>query len=173
MNKKNNNGVVMNEDIVADTIRCIDANGDQLGIISLQEGLDRAYSQNLDLVLISNQNAPYVCKIIDYGKYKYKQEKKKKESRKNQKIIDIKELKLSIKIADHDLNIKMKRAREFINAGKYVRFKIQMRGRENMHPELALEVLKRAIAEMEDIGSIENSPKLEGKSYTTLIVPKK
>ena len=135
--------VLLNDDIRAGKVRCIGEDGTQYGIISRDEALDIAEEKGLDLVLIAPNANPPVCKIMDFGKFKCQQEKKKKEARKKQKVIEVKEIKLSVKIAQNDINYKVKHAREFLKAGKHVKFRVFLRGREMQNPEGGVEVLNR------------------------------
>ena len=174
MNKKiDKNQAILNEEIEFDTIRCVDEEGSKRGIISKEEALKIAFNKGLDLVLIAADAKPPVCKIMDYGKYKYKEEKKKKEAKKKQKIIDIKEIKLSVKIAQNDINYKVKHAIEFLNAGKYVKFKVFLKGREISNPKVAKEVLDKILPMLSDISTLEKEPTLEGKYYIMMLIPKK
>ncbi|HEG2386109.1 TPA: translation initiation factor IF-3, partial [Campylobacter jejuni] len=122
--------VLLNEEIRADEIRCIGDDGKAYGIISSDEALEIANRLGLDLVMIAADAKPPVCKIMDYGKFRYQQEKKQKEAKKKQKVIDIKEIKLSVKIAQNDINYKVKHALEFLEQGKHVRFRVFLKGRE-------------------------------------------
>ncbi len=165
--------VLMNEDIRAHEVRCIGDDGTQYGIISSKEAGQIAKEQGLDLVLIAPNGKPPVCKIMDYGKFKYQQEKKKKEARKKQKIIEVKEIKLSVKIAQNDVNYKIKHAREFIKAGKHVKFRVFLRGREMQNPEGGVEVLERVWELMKDIADRDSKPYREGRYVNMLTFPKK
>ncbi len=165
--------VLMNEDIRAHEVRCIGDDGTQYGIISSKEAGQIAKEQGLDLVLIAPNGKPPVCKIMDYGKFKYQQEKKKKEARKKQKIIEVKEIKLSVKIAQNDVNYKIKHAREFIEAGKHVKFRVFLRGREMQNPEGGVEVLERVWELMKDIADRDSKPYREGRYVNMLTFPKK
>ncbi len=165
--------VLMNEDIRAHEVRCIGDDGTQYGIISSKEAIQIAKEQGLDLVLIAPNGKPPVCKIMDYGKFKYQQEKKKKEARKKQKIIEVKEIKLSVKIAQNDVNYKIKHAREFIQAGKHVKFRVFLRGREMQNPEGGVEVLERVWEMMKDIADRDSKPYREGRYVNMLTFPKK
>ncbi|NWF67315.1 MAG: translation initiation factor IF-3 [Campylobacterales bacterium] len=164
---------VLNEDIKAREVRLIGDEGVQYGIVSIDEALKIAKTEGLDLVLISDQSNPPVCKVMNYGKYKYQQEKKKKEAKKKQKIIEVKEIKLSVKIAQNDINFKVKHAREFLEEGKHVRFKVVLKGREMAAPEQAIEVLEKVVEMLSDIGVKEKEPINEGKQVTVTMVPKK
>ncbi|MEA1916363.1 MAG: translation initiation factor IF-3 [Campylobacterota bacterium] len=171
MSKKDQ--VIMNDDIRATELRCVVDGGEALGIVPFDEAMEKANELGLDLVLISPDAKPPVAKIMDYGKYKYQEEKKKKEQRKNQVKIDVKEIKLSVKIADNDISYKVKHAREFLMAGKHVKFRVFLRGREMAHPEAAREVLLRVWPMVEDLAVMDKSPRLEGRYYNMLTLPKK
>ena len=134
--------VILNDEIRAAEVRCVGDDGTQYGIITRKEALAKADELGLDLVLIAPDAKPPVCKIMNYGKFKYQQEKKLKEARKNQKIIEIKEIKLSVKIAANDVNYKIKHAREFLEEGKHVRFRVFLKGREMSNPEIGEQVLE-------------------------------
>ena len=163
----------MNDDIRVPEVRCNVDGGESLGIIPTEEAKKQAYETGLDLVLIAPNANPPVAKIMDYGKFKYQEEKKLKEQRKKQVKIDVKEIKLSVKIAENDINYKVKHAREFLEAGKHVKFRVFLKGREMAHPEAAKEVLERVWPMVEDIGVMDKPPKFEGRYYNMLVVPKK
>ena len=174
MNKRGKKDeTLLNEDIRIREVRCMDDSGEQYGIISSDEALDIATSKGLDLVLIAPSAKPPVVKIMDYGKFKYQQEKKKKEEKKKQKKIEVKEIKLSVKIADNDINYKVKHAREFLQAGKHVKFRVFLRGREMANPEAGKEVLNRVWPMVEDIAVKEHEPKFEGRYVNMYTVPNK
>lgn len=135
--------IYLNEDIRANQVRCIGDDGTQYGIISKTEALEIASKMGLDLVLIAPDATPPVCKIMDYGKFKYQQEKRQKEAKKKQKIIEIKEIKLSAKTAQNDLNYKVKHALEFISEGKHVKFRVFLKGREMNTPEIGIKMLEK------------------------------
>ena len=143
-NKKSD--VIMNEDITAKELRCTSDSGENYGIIPTAQALALADEAGLDLVLIAADANPPVAKIMDYSKFKYQQEKKKKEAKKNQKIVVVKEIKLSVKIADNDINYKVKHAIEFLEEGNHVKFRVFLKGREMANPEAGIEVLKRVWA---------------------------
>jgi len=172
LNRKKDN-VIMNDDINAPEVRCVVDGAEPLGIISLDEAMEKANELDLDLVLISPNAKPPVAKIMDYGKFKYQEEKKKKEQRKNQTKIEVKEIKLSVKIADNDINYKVKHAREFLEQGKHVKFRVFLRGREMAHPEAGKEVLLRVWPMVEDIGVMDKPPRFEGRYFNMLVLPKK
>jgi translation initiation factor IF-3 len=163
----------MNEDINFPEVRCNADDGKSYGVISSQEAMDLADEAGLDLVCIAPNAKPPVVKIMDYGKFKYQMEKKKKEARKNQKVIVTKEIKLSVKIAQNDINYKVKHAREFLEAGNHVKFRVFLKGREMAHPEAGADVLNNVWPMVEDIGQKENEPKLEGRYVNMLVVPQK
>ncbi|ARU47296.1 Translation initiation factor IF-3 [Sulfurospirillum diekertiae] len=151
--------VILNDEIRAAEVRCVGDDGTQYGIITRKEALAKADELGLDLVLIAPDAKPPVCKIMNYGKFKYQQEKKLKEARKNQKIIEIKEIKLSVKIAANDVNYKIKHAREFLEEGKHVRFRVFLKGREMSNPEIGEQVLESLWPMLEDIAEREKNAK--------------
>jgi len=163
----------LNEDIRLPEVRCMGDDGTQYGIISSDEALEIAQDKGLDLVLIAPTAKPPVVKIMDYGKFKYQEEKKKKEAKKKQKKIEVKEIKLSVKIAENDVNYKVKHAREFLEAGKHVKFRVFLRGREMANPQAGKDVLNRVWPMVEDIAVKENEPKFEGRYVNMYVVPKK
>ena len=170
-NKKSD--VIMNEDITAKELRCTSDSGENYGIIPTAQALALADEAGLDLVLIAADANPPVAKIMDYSKFKYQQEKKKKEAKKNQKIVVVKEIKLSVKIADNDINYKVKHAIEFLEEGNHVKFRVFLKGREMANPEAGIEVLRRVWAMVEDIAIMDKEPKLEGRYVNLLVTPKK
>jgi translation initiation factor IF-3 len=163
----------MNDDIRVSEVRCNVDGAESLGIISTDEAMSKANELGLDLVLIAPTAKPPVAKIMDYGKYKYQEEKKIKEQRKNQVKIDVKEIKLSVKIAENDIAYKVKHAREFLEKGKHVKFRVFLRGREMAHPEAAKDVLLRVWPMIEDIAVMDKPPKFEGRYYNMYVVPQK
>jgi len=170
---KKKDEVLLNEDIRAQMVRCIGDDGTQYGIISRDEALDLAYDKSLDLVLIAPNANPPVCKIMDFGKFRYQQEKKRKEAKKKQTKIEIKEIKLSVKIAQNDIDYKVKHAREFLEKGKHVKFRVFLKGREMANPEAGVEVLEKVIPLIEDIGTVEKRPHIEGRYVNMMVIPKK
>ena len=171
-NKKQDD-VLMNEDIRFKEVRCNADDGSSHGIMSSSEALALAEEAGLDLVCIAANAKPPVVKIMDYGKFKYQQEKKKKEARKNQKIIVTKEIKLSVKIAQNDIDYKVKHAIEFLEKGYHVKFRVFLKGREMAHPEAGAEVLARVWPMLEEVAVQEAPPKLEGRYVNMLVVPAK
>ncbi len=171
--QKGKDDVIMNDDIRATELRVADEEG-QIGIITKAQALKLAEERGLDLVLISPQAKPPVAKIMDYSKHRYQQERKKKEAKKNQKIIDIKEVKFSCKIAENDINFKVKNAREFLEKGKYVKLRVFLRGREMSSPELGIEVLKDKVWPLlKDIANLEQDASREGRYVNMLLTPLK
>lgn len=165
--------VLINEEIRFDEVRCVGDNGEVYGVMSSREALEIAVEKDLDLVLISPNAKPPVCKVMDYGKFRYHQEKRQKEAKKKQKQIDIKEIKLSTQIAQNDINYKVKHAREFITDGKHVRFKVFLKQREMNIQDAGIDTLKKVAAMIEDIATAEKEPKIEGRYLSVLYVPKK
>ncbi|MFV7789501.1 translation initiation factor IF-3 [Aliarcobacter lanthieri] len=163
----------MNEMITAKEVRCTSDDGTNHGIIPTSEALALAEDSGLDLVLIAPDGKPPVAKIMDYGKFRYQQEKKKKEAKKNQKVIVIKEIKLSVKIAENDVSYKVKHAREFLEEGNHVKFRVFLKGREMANPEAGVEVLNKIWTMVEDIAIMDKEPKLEGRYVNLLVTPKK
>lgn len=172
-NNKKQDDTLLNEDIRFKEVRCNADDGSSHGIMTSREALALADEAGLDLVCIAPNAKPPVVKIMNYGKFKYQQEKKIKEAKKNQKIIVTKEIKLSVKIAQNDIDYKVKHAREFLEKGNHVKFRVFLRGREMANPAAGAEVLTRVWPMVEDIASKENDPKLEGRYVNMLVVPLK
>ena len=176
--KNNNRGrkkpddTIMNDKIRARELRVLGDEGEQMGILSREEALQIADEKELDLVLVSPDANPPVAKMMDYGKFKYEQEKKKKEARKNQKIIDVKEVKFSCKIADGDIAYKVKHAIEFLEDGKHVKLRVFLRGREMANPEWGIDVLNRVWPMLEEVGVLEQDAKRDGRYVNMYITPK-
>jgi translation initiation factor IF-3 len=162
----------VNEQIRDREVRLIDVNGEQLGIMSAKEAQKIAYERQLDLVKVAPQAKPPVCRIMDYGKYKYEMNKKEREARKNQKVVNIKEVRLSPTIEEHDLNVKKRNAEKFLNNGDKVKVSIRFRGRQLSHAEIGQEIMERFARDLEDLAVIEKKPKLEGKNMIMIIAPK-
>lgn len=161
-----------NEDIQADPVRLVDADGEMVGVIGLQEAIDMAMEVGLDLVEVSPNADPPVCKILDYGKFKYEAQKKANEARKKQKVIEVKEIKMRPGIDDHDYEVKMKAVRRFLDEGDKVKMTIRFRGREMAHQDLGLKVLERVREEVGEIAKVEQHPRPEGRLMTMVIAPK-
>ncbi|MBT9173953.1 MAG: Translation initiation factor IF-3 [Syntrophomonadaceae bacterium] len=153
-------------------MRVVDADGTQLGIMSLRDALRVAAEKNLDLVAIAMNAKPPVCRVMDFGKYKYEQGKREKEARKNQKIITVKEVKVRPNIEDHDFQVKLKNARRFLQDGDKVKASVMFRGREITHPELGRKLLVRLAKDVEDLANMERDPKVEGRNMVMILTPK-
>lgn len=162
----------MNDEIDARTIRLIDADGEMVGVVSLREGLDMAAEVGLDLVEVSPNAEPPVCKILDFGKFKYEVQKKKAEARKKQKVIEIKEIKLRPNIDDNDYGIKMRSMRKFLEDGDKVKVTLRFRGREMAHQDLGMKVLDRVREGLDDLGKVEQFPKMEGRQMVMVLAPR-
>ena len=153
-------------------MRLIGENGDQLGIVSVQQALQMAYDRDLDLVKIAPQATPPVCKIMDYGKYRFEQAMREKEARKNQKTIEVKEVRMNLNIDDHDLNTKINNAIKFLKAGNKVKVSVRFRGREMAHQELGRALLERFQQACADYGTVDKPAKMEGRSLSMFMVDK-
>jgi translation initiation factor IF-3 len=164
--------VQINEAIRAREVRLIDQEGEQLGIKSLREALQIAAEKNLDLVNVAPTAKPPVCRIMDYGKFRYEQSKKEKETRKNQKVISVKEIRMSMNIDEHDFQTKLRNAVKFLQAGDKVKASVRFRGREITHTEIGQKVLMRLAQECEEVATVERAPKLEGRSMILILQPK-
>lgn len=166
------NELMINEDIRDKDVRLIDNDGTMLGIMATKEAQKLAVSKNLDLVKIAPQGVPPVCKIMDYGKYMFELAKKEKEARKNQKIISIKEVRVSPSIEDHDFEFKVKNAYKFLKDGDKVKVSVKFRGREMHYTSIGIEILDKFAELVKDVGTVEKKPKLEGKSMIMILNPK-
>ena len=162
----------INEEIVVKEMRLVDDANNQLGIVSRQEALRIAEERQLDLVEIAPQANPPVCRLMDYGKYKYEQSKKEKEAKKKQKIIQVKEVKLRPNIEEHDYQVKLRSAMKFLQSGNKVKATIMFRGREIIHAPKGKEILSRIAKELEEIAVVEKFPKLEGRNMIMVLAPK-
>lgn len=163
----------INQAIRAREVRVVGANSEQLGILPLSEALSLAESQHLDLVEVSPTAVPPVCRIMDYGKFKYQQSKKQQEARKKQIQIQLKEIKLRPKTDEHDIQFKIKHARRFIEEGNKAKISVVFRGREITHTEIGSLALEKFVKELEDIAIIEVRPKMEGRNMFIIVAPKK
>ena len=166
------NELQINEEIRDKEVRVIDADGTQLGVMPLQAAMKIAADKNLDLVKIAPQAQPPVCKVIDYGKYRFEQAKREKEARKNQKVVEVKEIRLSLNIDTHDFETKAGHANRFIADGNKVKVSIRFRGREMGHPEHGVEIMKKFAAALAEVANVEKQPKLEGRSMQMFLAPK-
>lgn len=162
----------INDEIRVRDIRVVDTDGNQLGIMPTREALKLAEEKQLDLVEIAPQAKPPVCRIMDFGKYKYEQSKREKEARKKQKIIDVKEVKMRPNIEDHDFLVKAKNAARFLKDGDKVKATMIFRGREIVHTQLGRVLLVRLAEDLKEICNVERQPKLEGKNMIMILTPK-
>ena len=162
----------INEQIRDREVRVISEDGEQLGVMSAKEALKKAEEKNLDLVKIAPNAKPPVCKIMDYGKYRFEQAKREKEAKKNQKIIEVKEVRLSLNIDTNDFNTKLRNAIKFLSDGNKVKVSVRFRGREMAHPELGATILQKFIDGCAEVGSVDKQPKLEGRSMVVVISSK-
>lgn len=162
----------VNEDIRVKEVRLVSEDGEQLGIVPIREALQIATEKGADLVEVAPSAKPPVCRIMDYGKFKFEQSKRDKDARKKQKIITIKEVKMRPNIEEHDFDVKTKNARKFLTSGDKVKFTIMFRGREITHPELGLKLCQKFAADLADISTVEKMPKVEGKNMTMILLPK-
>lgn len=153
-------------------VRLIIDTGENIGVVSIEDALARALDAGLDLVEVSPDAAPPVCKIMDYGKYKFQEQKKAAEARKKQKTIEIKEIKMRPAIDDHDYDVKMRAIKRFFEGGDKVKISLRFRGREMAHQQLGMKVLLRVKADTEDIAKVETEPRLEGRQMLMVLAPK-
>ncbi len=167
------NNHMINEQIRDREVRVIDDQGNQLGLMSSRDAQRIAKERNLDLVKIAPKAKPPVCKIIDYGKFRYEQTKKDKENKKKQTIVSLKEVRMSPNIEQHDIDTKMKNGRKFLTKGDKLKISVRFRGREMAHTSIGREMLLRFAEELSDLADIEKRPKMEGRSMTMFLVPKK
>ena len=169
--EKKDSGLRTNERITASEVRVISSSGKQLGIISIREALNYAEDEGFDLVEVSPDSNPPVCKIIDYGKLRYREQKSKKEAKKKQKTIEVKEIKLRPGIDKHDYLVKLKALSKFIGGGNKVKVSMRFRGREIEHKNLGLNLLNRLTEEVAEYAKVEVFPKFEGKQVMMVLVP--
>ncbi len=162
----------INEEIRDKEVRLVGAEGDQLGIMSAQEALQKAIEMDLDLVKISPNAVPPVCKLMDYGKYRFEQAKRDKEARKNQHVVEIKEIRMSPGIDVGDFNVKLKSAQKFLGEGNRVKVTVRFRGREMAHTEIGRDLLLKFAQECGEIASLDKDPKLDGRHMSIFLAPK-
>lgn len=172
-NRRNRDLAQINERIRFPAIRVIDIDGSQLGIITPNEAMQIAEERGVDLVLVSDAADPPVCRVMDYGKYKFEQEKRAREAKKKQHTADVKEVKMRYKIEEHDYNVRVKNAERFLKSGDKVKATITFRGREIQHADLAQDLLERMAKDLEEFGEVQQAPKKEGRNMMMLIAPKK
>ncbi|MEA5038762.1 MAG: translation initiation factor IF-3 [Clostridiaceae bacterium] len=163
----------INEEIRDREVRLVDSDGSQLGIVSLTKAMEVAIERGLDLVKIAPKAEPPVCRIMDYGKFRFEEAKKEKEARRNQKIVDIKEVRLSAKIDVHDYDVRLKAAKKFLTDGDKVKAAIRFRGREMAHTDIGLGVMQRFAESLAEFGTVEKPAKLEGRQMLMFIAPLK
>ncbi|RAI59810.1 translation initiation factor IF-3 [Roseicella frigidaeris] len=165
-------GPRVNEDIRVPQVRLIDQEGEMIGVMSARDALMRAYDAGLDLLEISPNAVPPVCKITDYGKFKYEQQKKANEARKKQKVVEIKEVKVRPNIDDHDYDVKMRQMKSFIGEGDKVKVTLRFRGREMAHQDLGIKVLERIRVDLGETIKVEQMPRLENRQMIMVLAPK-
>jgi len=165
-------GPRVNEEINVPRVRLVDARGEMVGVVNRNDALVMAADAGLDLVEVAANADPPVCKILDYGKFKYEEQKKKNEARKKQKVIEVKEIKLRPGIDDHDYDVKMRSMVKFIEEGDKVKVTMRFRGRELAHQELGMDVLMRVRGDLDEIAKVEQFPKMEGRQMTMVMSPK-
>ncbi|NJP11138.1 MAG: translation initiation factor IF-3 [Leptolyngbyaceae cyanobacterium RU_5_1] len=164
---------IINERIRFPKIRVIDADNSQLGIMTPREALQIAEEKELDLVLVTDKADPPVCRIINYGKFKFERDKKEKEAKKKQHTVDVKEVKMRYKIGDHDYNVRLNQAKRFLQDGDKVKATIMFRGREIQHKDMAEAILKRLATDLQEFAEVQQTPKQEGRNMMMLLAPKK
>ncbi|WP_416153193.1 translation initiation factor IF-3 [Thalassobaculum sp. OXR-137] len=165
-------GPRVNRDIRVPKVRCVGPDGDMLGVMSVDEAIAQAEGFGLDLVEVSPNADPPVCKILDYGKFKYEAQKKKNEAKKKQKVIEVKEIKMRPNIDEHDYQTKMRSVNRFLSDGDKVKLTMRFRGREMAHQEIGLNVLKRVQEEVAEVAKVEAHPKLEGRQMIMVVAPR-
>ena len=171
-NRDSRDGPRINSQIRVPRVRLVDSDGEMIGVVTIQEALTRADQAGLDLVEVAAQADPPVCKILDYGKFRYEEQKKKAEARKNQKIVEIKEIKIRPNIDDHDYEVKLRNARRFLEEGDKVKVTLRFRGREMAHQALNSSVMERMKIDLEDVARVEQSPRTEGRQTMMILGPK-
>ena len=163
---------LLNEDIKAPEVRLISETGEQLGLLSAEEALRIAVEKEMDLVMIAPGSKPPVCKIMDYGKYRFEQAKREKEAKKNQRVIEIKEIRMSPSIGDNDFNTKLRAGQKFLAEGNRLKVTIRFRGREMAHTNIGEQLLKDFAAKCSDVANMDKNPKLEGRNMSMFLSPK-
>lgn len=162
----------INEDIRVKEVRLVSEDGEQLGIVPIRDAMAIAIEKGLDLVEVAPSAKPPVCRLMDFGKFKFEQSKREKEARKKQKIISVKEVKLRPNIEEHDFEVKAKNARRFLSAGDKVKVTIMFRGREITHPDLGEKLSVKLAEQLSDISAVEKTPKVEGKNMVMILTPR-
>ncbi|MCB1511836.1 MAG: translation initiation factor IF-3 [Hyphomicrobiaceae bacterium] len=161
-----------NDSIRVREVRLIDAEGNNVGVVDTSDALERAVAAGMDLVEISPDASPPVCKILDYGKFKYQEQKKAAEARKKQKIVEVKEIKMRPGIDEHDYDVKMRSMKRFFEEGDKVKVTLRFRGREMVHQQIGRDLLQRVKAEVEDCAKVESEPRLEGRQMVMVLAPR-
>jgi len=172
-NKPTRDLPIINERIRFPKIRVIDSDNSQLGIMTPREALQLAEEKELDLVLVTDKADPPVCRIIDYGKFKFERDKKEKEAKKKQHTVDVKEVKMRYKIEEHDYNVRLNQAKRFLKDGDKVKATIMFRGREIQHSDIARDLLARLATDLQELAEVQQTPKQEGRNMMMLLAPKK
>ena len=167
-----NKELTINEEIREKEVRVIDSDGSQLGVMSAKDALTKAVEKDLDLVLIAPNATPPVCKIMDYGKYCFEQAKREKEAKKNQRIVDVKEIRLGLSIDTHDFETKGNHAKKFLQSGDKVKVSIRFRGRELGHPEIGTEIMSKFADYCSETAVVEKPAKMEGRNMFMFLAPK-
>ena len=163
---------MINEEIRDREVRVVDQNGEQLGVMPIRQALNLADEQQLDLVKIAPQAKPPVCKLMDYGKYRFEQSKREREIRKNQKVIEVKEVRLSATIEEHDVDTRVKSAIKFLQDGNKLKVTIRFRGRKIAHSEIGNQVMQEFAERIKDYGTVERRPVVEGRNMTMMVAPR-
>ena len=165
--------MLINEQIDAKEIRVIGADGEQLGIMSTEQAIRMAYNDGLDLVMMTGNSTPPVCKIMNFGKFRFEREKKEKEAKKKQQVVELKEIQLSCRIENHDFETKLKHAHKFLSSGNKVRVVLRFKGREMAHQDLGAEIMEKFRVACEELGTVDKKPVLDGRMLSMVISPVK
>ena len=165
--------MLINEQIEAKEIRVIGADGEQLGIMSTEQALRMAYNDGLDLVMMTGNATPPVCKIMNFGKFRFEREKQEKEAKKKQQVVELKEIQLSCRIDTHDFETKLKHAHKFLSSGNKVRVVLRFKGREMAHQDLGVEIMEKFRVACEELGTVDKKPVLDGRIMSMVISPVK
>ena len=167
----NTKEMLINEQIDAKEIRVIGADGEQLGIMSTEQALRMAYNDGLDLVMMTGTATPPVCKIMNFGKFRFEREKREKEAKKKQQTVELKEIQLSCRIENHDFETKLKHAHKFLSGGNKVRVVLRFKGREMSHQDLGVEIMEKFRVACEELGTVDKKPALDGRILSMVISP--
>jgi len=169
--KETSDGTRVNEQIKCPKVRLVDENGEMVGVVAIRDALERAQEAGLDLVEVSPNAEPPVCKILDYGKFRFEEQKRKSELKKKQKVVEVKEIQIRPGISEHDFQVKMRAAEKFIGNGDKLKITMRFRGREMTHQQLGMEVLNRVKTILGDKIKVEQEPKLEGRRMIMMLAP--